>query len=297
MRTRLKRAALAMLALCGACVAAPTASVQLAQQQVLVLPAGAEAQPAAQGQFQADPRFGKIVRNVGQATLTAYLPDPSIATGAAVIIAPGGGFHILSIENEGTAVAEWLNSLGVAAFVLRYHLVETGDDFPGVLIRRLTNRKDLDAAVAPVRPLATADGEAAISLVRANASGWHISPDRVGMIGFSAGGAVLVWGMENVDAASRPDFAAAIYPGLLPNPIVVPPNAPPLFVTVAEDDALAHGDSLRLAKAWGDAGVSVDLATFKTGGHGFGMAQSGKPTDAWRDRFRDWLDKQGALSK
>src|SRR5262249_51098633 len=155
-------------------------------------------------------------------------------------------------------------------------------DFPLVLIRRLTNRKELDAAVAPVRPLATADGEAAIRLVRQNAAGWNLSPNRVGIVGFSAGGAVTEWGLENGDAQSRPDFAATIYPGLLPDPIAVPQNAPPLFVVVANDDTLAHADSLRLAKAWSDAKANVELVTYPSGGHGFGMAQSGKPTDAWR---------------
>ena len=299
MLSRMRLLVLAPLVLLAACAAAPKAVTPLVEHQVYVLQVDGNtvAMAGAQGVMQDDARFGRIVRNVSQPTLTAYLPDPAIATGAAVVIAPGGGFHMLSIENEGTAVAEWLNSMGVAAFVLRYRLIETGNDFPMVLIRRLTNRKELDAAVAPLRPLATADGEAAIRMVRENAAGWNLSPKRIGMIGFSAGGAVTVWDLQNGDTETRPDFAATIYPGLLPDPIVVPRNAPPLFVVVAEDDALAHGDSLRLAKAWGEAGAPVDLTTYKSGGHGFGMAQSGKPTDAWRDAYRNWLNKQGALSR
>lgn len=294
----MKRAiVLAASLLLTACVSSPPESVLADGHTVYVLPGFGAADPSAEGTLQNDARFGRIVRNVTQPTLTAYLPDPAIATGASVIVAPGGGFHMLSIENEGTAVAEWLNSMGVAAFVLRYRLIETGDDFPMVLLSRLTNRKALDAAVAPVRPLATADGEAAIRMVRENATQWGLSKNRVGMIGFSAGGAVLEWGLETGDAASRPDFAAAIYPGLLPDPITVPADAPPLLVIVANDDALAHGDSVRLAKAWGDAKAQVDLVTYPSGGHGFGMAPSDKPTDAWRERYKDWLGQQGALKK
>lgn len=289
---RMILAALAMSL--AACTAAPQVAHLPAEGEVIVLPV-ASVEGGGEGVVADDPRFGRVVRNVGQPTLTAYLPDPAKATGASVIVAPGGGFHMLSIENEGTAVATWLRDQGVAAFVLRYRLVQTGDDFGMVLMRRLMNRAELDAAVASVLPLAAADGEAAVAYVRAHAAGWGLKPDRVGIVGFSAGGAVTVFGLQDGAAADRPDFAAAIYPGLLPDPVVVPANAPPLFVAVADDDALARGDSGRLADAWKAKGATVEFATYPVGGHGFGMKPTGKSTDAWLERFRVWLRAQGVV--
>lgn len=241
--------------------------------------------------------FGTITRNVSQASIIPYPADPAIANGTAVIIAPGGGFHMLSIDNEGVAVAKWLNSMGVTAFVLRYRLLQTGDDFTSVFIRRLTHFPELVTAVEPLRPAATADGEQAVRYVRANAARFGVRPNRVGMMGFSAGGAVTVWTMMAGHADSRPDFAAAIYPGLLPDPIAVPKKAPPLFVLVADDDKLARGDSGRLDAAWRSAGAKSEFVTYPNGGHGFGMTTKGKPTDGWTVRMRDWMQALGVLTK
>jgi len=264
--------------------------------EVIRLPSGKG--PAARPEItESRAPFGTIVRNVSEPTLTAYLPDPAIATGTAVIVAPGGGFHMLSIENEGVAVARWLNSMGVAAFVLRYRLIETGDDFVPVFFRRLTNLPELVSAVQPLRPLATADGEAAVRYIRANARRFGVKANRVGMMGFSAGGAVAVWTLSAGHKTSRPDFAAAIYPGLLPDPIAVPKKAPPLFVLVADDDTLARGDSGRLDAAWRAAGAKSELVTYPTGGHGFGMEPKHKPTDAWTGRMRDWMQALGVLTR
>ncbi|MBO9499526.1 MAG: carboxylesterase family protein [Novosphingobium sp.] len=256
-----------------------------------------DAAPASPGERDDKSMFGPIVRNVEDATLTAYLPDPAKANGTAVIIAPGGAFHMLSIDNEGEAVARWLNEQGVAAFVLRYRLLHTGADLPIVLMRYLSDLPKLSEAVAPLRPLATADGEQAIRYVRANAARFGVKPGRIGMLGFSAGGAVTVWTMLAGHADSRPDFAAAIYPGLLPDPIAAPSAPPPLFVAVADDDKLARSDSARLDAAWHAAGAQSQLVTFASGGHGFGMKRSGKPSDAWSERMQAWMQALGVLTK
>lgn len=241
--------------------------------------------------------FGTITRNVSSPSLIPYPADPAIANGTAVIVAPGGGFHMLSIDSEGIAVARWLNSLGIAAFVLRYRLLETGDDFMSVFIRRLTNLPELATAIIPLQPLATADGEQAVRYVRANAARFGVKPNRVGLMGFSAGGAVTVWTMMAGHADSRPDFAAAIYPGLLPDKIAAPKNAPPLFVLVADDDKISRGDSGRLDAAWRAAGAKSEFVTYPSGGHGFGMETKNKPTDAWTGRMRDWMQARGMLTK
>ena len=253
--------------------------------------------PATSAEVRETGPFGTIVRNVSDATLTAYVPEKGKANGTAVIVAPGGGFHMLSIENEGEAVAQWLNSQGVTAFVLKYRLLETGADFPLRLMRYLNDLPALRTAVEPLRPLATADGEEAVEWVRANAARYGVKRNRVGLMGFSAGGAVTVWTLTANKPESRPDFAIAIYPGLLPDTIAVPKGAPPLFVAVANDDKLAHADSLRLAAAWEKAGARSRIVTYESGGHGFGMKKSGKPSDAWTDAMADWMRSQGLVGK
>ena len=262
-------------------------AIPLSAQQIIRLTAAPAPATSAELTETRAP-FGTIVRNVSDASLTAYLPEKGKANGTAVIVAPGGAFHMLSIDNEGTAVAKWLNSQGVTAFVLKYRLLETGADFPLAMFRYFSDLKALRTAVEPLRPLATADGEAAVKWVRAHAADYGVKPDRVGLMGFSAGGAVTVWTLMGAKPASRPDFAIAIYPGLLPDTIAVPKGAPPLFVAVADDDKLAHDDSLRLAAAWEKAGAPAKLVTYPSGGHGFGMTPAGKPSDAWPQDLAGW---------
>ena len=241
--------------------------------------------------------MGYITRNVSEPSLTVFLPDPKIATGTGIVIAPGGGFHMLSIQNEGTAVAEWLNSMGIAAFVLRYRLAPTGSDFPGSFIALLGNLDKLKGIVAPLKPLDTADGEAAMSYVRSNAAKFGIKRNRLGMMGFSAGGAVTMWTTLANQPASRPDFVVAVYPGLTGTPITVPAKAPPLLAIVAADDPLVGGEAGQIAEAWSDAGADATLVTYPTGGHGFGFAKKGTASDAWTERTRQWLDSKGLLTK
>lgn len=285
---------LALFAVVAALVALPGAPPAAAEEVVRLWPD----QPAASPGIREDRApFGTIVRNVEDATLTVYRPDPARANGTAVIVAPGGAFHMLSIENEGEAVARWLNERGVTAFVLRYRLLKSGGDLPFVLLRYFGDLPELAAAVEPLRPLATADGEQAVRHVRANAARYGVKPDRIGMLGFSAGGAVTVWTMLANHADCRPDFAAAVYPGLLPDPIAAPPNAPPLFVAVSDDDKLARGDSARLDAAWRAGGARSELVTFAKGGHGFGMKRQDKPSDAWTERMQAWMNALGVLQK
>jgi len=168
------------------------------------------------------------ITNVTRPTLTVYLPEAGTATGTAVIIAPGGGFRQLAIDHEGVELAHYLNSLGVAAFVLKYHLMQTGD--PG----------EKDAATMAERrkvtvPLAIADGEQAMRLVRSRAAEWGLARDRIGIVGFSAGGHVAAAVTVHHDAESRPSFSVLLYPGT-PEEIAAPSNAPPAFIVQADDD-------------------------------------------------------------
>ncbi|WP_242922609.1 alpha/beta hydrolase [Caulobacter sp. CCUG 60055] len=240
---------------------------------------------------KAAPFKGTIVRNVSRPVLEVFPADPAKANGMAVIVAPGGGFHMLSYENEGVEVARWLNSLGVTAFVLKYRLLATGGDFVPVFMARLMNMDAMVAATAPLKPDVTADGVQAVKLVRQRAAEWKVSPDRIGMMGFSAGGAVTAWATLKAEPASRPDFVAAIYPGLL-GTLSVPGDAPPMFILAANDDPIGAPDSLKLYAAWRAAERPVELHLYEKGGHGFGMAPQNLPVDGWKALFEAWLARR-----
>ena len=239
-----------------------------------------------------------VVRNVTQPTLTAYLPDDDATNHAAVIICPGGAFHFLAIEHEGRAVARWLNARGVAAFILRYRLIETpaeDADLGQFMHQNLTDRERFRELMQVLRPLIVADGLQSVNLVRQRAAEWRIAPDRIGIMGFSAGGYVTASAALHYDADSRPDFAAPIYSSPFEN-ISVPADAPPLFIAVAHDDAFAASASVPLYSAWNAAGRSAELHIYSKGGHGFGMNQQGLPSDGWIDQFGDWLVAQGEIA-
>ncbi len=230
------------------------------------------------------------VVNVTRPTLTVFLPDAAAATGTGVVICPGGGFRWLAFDMEGTDLARYLNSIGVAAFVLKYRVARTGDS-------GAQDAATVAERVRAARPMAAADGLQAIRVTRARAAEWGVKPDRIGIIGFSAGGFVAVSAALHHDAESRPNFAAPIY-AVTPEDVAPLADAPPLFLVHADDDRsvapLEH--SIRLYQAWKRAGVAAELHIYGKGGHGFGMRKAGLPSDTWYERFRDWLGQQGLLA-
>jgi acetyl esterase/lipase len=246
----------------------------------------------------APPPIGiKVVRNITRPTLTAFLPDRATATGTAVIVCPGGAFHFLAIEHEGIDVAGWLTAHGVAAFVLRYRLLQTpvGDaDFMQQMQQNLADRNRFMERMRHLGPLVIADGRQAVKIVRQRASEWGVAPDRIGIMGFSAGGVVTAGAAVHYDTGSRPDFAAPIYSAPWED-FVVPADAPPLFIAVADDDPFATSASVPLYSAWKAAGHSAELHIYSKGGHGFGMRQQGLPSDHWIEQFGAWLQVQGLL--
>jgi acetyl esterase/lipase len=241
----------------------------------------------------------KVVTNVSQPSLTAYVPAPGLANGTAVVVCPGGGFHALSIDSEGIDVAKWLNAKGVAAFVLEYRLVPTGEDGTKEFMAKLSNLKKLDEDNAAVIPLAISDGFRAIAYVRSHAAEFGVSPSRIGLIGFSAGGAIAAAVALGYTAENRPDFVAPIYGYLAPvkvNEAAVPKDAPPMFIAVASDDQFRLvPDSLTLYGRWLAASRSAEMHIYSKGGHGFGMRKQNLPSDHWIDRFGEWLEVQGLL--
>jgi acetyl esterase/lipase len=227
------------------------------------------------------------VTNVVQPTLTVYLPESSNGTG--VIVCPGGGFNHLVMGKEGDEIARWLNSIGIAAFVLKYRIARTGDEVAG-------DPAKLRERALAVIPLALADAQQAMRLVRSHATEWGIARNRIGIMGFSAGGRVTTELALQHDAESRPDFAATIYGGVPPT-ITVPADAPPLFLAHADDDERAPtlATSIRLYSAWKAANVPAELHIYSRGGHGFALRRIGMPVNNWTDRFHDWLESQGLL--
>ena len=245
-------------------------------------------------------QYGSVfARNVTVATLTPFLPDPAKATGAAVIVAPGGGFQTLSMENEGWDVARALAAKGVAAFVLKYRLNQTPEDMaafqkgsgPGAGPR--PPRPSAEAMMANLAPQ-IADARAAFALVRKRAGEWHVDRDRIGMVGFSAG-AMLTMATTMAGQDAKPAFIGDIYGPV--SPMTVPADAPPLFVALAADDPLFGGTGFGLIDSWRAAKRPVEFHLFEQGGHGFGMYQKTTTSTGWFDAFARWLDMHGYLKR
>lgn len=246
-----------------------------------------------------------IVRNVTHPSLETVLPEPGTANGTAMIVAPGGGFHFLSWENEGTRIAEQLAARGVTAFVLRYRLSDTGPTretyavaMQALMQRLLTEALeqggvDLDGLVPEVRRYAYQDGQDAVRLVRSRARDFGVQTDKIGFLGFSGGAFVATAAALSDDESARPDFVAAIYGGSAETP--VPPNAPPLFALVTADDHLCRRTCIDTALAWVAAGRPAELHVYERGGHGFGARTLDLPVDGWMDRLTDWLSSGGFL--
>ena len=248
------------------------------------------------------------IRNVTQPTLTAYLPERDKANGTAIIVAPGGAFVHLAIEKEGHEVARWLQARGIAAFVLKYRVADTGSEED---YQKLAAANRARAPQPPTTPVAapalnpaqqkaaefaTADGRQAIKLVRQRAAEWGIAPDRIGLMGFSAGGMLTMSVVMQHDADSRPNFAAPIYGGSTSG-LPITADAPPLFIAVADDDQMFSGSSAKLYLEWKAAKHPAELHIYSKGGHGFGLTSRGWPVDSWIDRFGDWLQTQGLLKR
>ena len=233
----------------------------------------------------------EVVANVTKPSLTVFQPSPKLRNGTAVVICPGGGFMALSITSEGTDLAKFMAARGVTAFVLKYRLAHTGDDATEEFTALYADRQKFHDTVGKIIPLAVADGLAAVTYVRQHASEWGVSPDRVGIIGFSAGGWVTAGVAFHYSPEGRPAFVAPIYAGAESKDVLVPADAPPMFVAAATDDSLGLApQSIALYERWADAKKSVELHMYAKGGHGFGMHKQNIPTDHWIDRFADLVD-------
>jgi acetyl esterase/lipase/lysophospholipase L1-like esterase len=234
-----------------------------------------------------------IVYNVSHPTLTVFLPDSTAPkTDAAIVIAPGGGFHLLSINSEGTDVASWLAKKGITCFVLKYRVVHSTSNNPIQDMMDMINKKsESDEETKKVIMMGISDGREAIAYVRKHASEYNISPDKIGIIGFSAGGTVAASTAFNYTADNKPNFVAPIY-AFFPDSLqtAVASDAPPMFLAAAADDQLGLAPhSVSLYNKWIASKHPAELHIYVKGGHGFGMRKQNIPTDNWIDRFGDWL--------
>jgi len=234
--------------------------------------------------------------NVSNPTLTLYAPKGK-NTGAAVVVFPGGGYRILAIDLEGTEVCDWLNSAGISCILVKYRVPETGP-YP--------------KSSAPLQ-----DAQRAFGIVRSHASEWHIDPNRLGVLGFSAGAHLaaalsthftqrLYDPIDPADALScRPDFAVIVYPGYLaladqnyaPNPDIHPTDqTPPTFLVQAEDDPVHVENAVVYFLALKNAKVPAELHIYAQGGHGYGLRRTALPVTTWPQSVEIWLHTIHVLS-
>jgi acetyl esterase/lipase len=227
--------------------------------------------------------------NISSPTLTLYKPAGK-STGAAILVFPGGGYKILAIDLEGTEVCDWLNSIGITCVLVKYRVPGTGP--------------------YPTSPAALQDAQRAVGLVRQHAAEWGIDPNRVGVLGFSAGGHLsaaisnhydhrLYDPIDDADKLScRPDFSVVIYPGYLalaeknyaPNPDIQPTaNTPPTFIAQAEDDPVHVENAVVYFMQLKNVKVPAELHIYSEGGHGYGLRPSNRPITSWPRLVETWL--------
>jgi len=233
------------------------------------------------------------IANIHNPTVTVYLPPKEKATGAAVVICPGGGHRLLVFNAEGDEPARFLASLGVVAFALKYRLGrEEGSPYS-------------------IEKHAREDGQRAMRLVRSRAKEWNIDPERIGLMGFSAGGEVVsmvafgktdgeAHAADPVDRIScRPNFLIMIYPGPLGIPDVVPPTAPSAFLLAADDDQCCSPPVVKLLQRYREARIPVEAHIYTQGSHGFNMGNRSKlfSIKGWPQRLADWLADNHFLDK
>jgi endo-1,4-beta-xylanase len=236
-----------------------------------------------------DPPRVQSVTNVNNPSIELHLAPAEKANGMAIVVAPGGGNTQLVVGTEGVDIANWLNDLGVSAFILRYRLRPYSSAVDGL-----------------------ADTQRAIRTIRANAEQWKVDPKRIGIMGFSAGGeqaarAVLKFDAGNHEAtdpvdkrSSRPDFAVLVYPGWRPMDLgTVPADAPPTFLTSAGlDDAPHARQTVEFYNALFAAKIPVELHIYGHGGHGNGIKpRNGIPFGTWPERFVEWATDVGVMKK
>jgi len=229
------------------------------------------------------------VKSINNPSITAFFPDPVKASGAAILVIPGGGHRELVFDAEGTQAAGFLNKIGVAVFVLKYRLaLQQGSPY-----------------AFPEH--ATQDARRAMRLIRSRAGEWHLDKNRIGVMGFSAGGEVAAFiayqGGEGESGSedpvewekAQPDFQILIYPGSAGIPKQLPASAPPAFMLAAIDDPCCVAPILQLIGQYKERKIPAELHVYAQGGHAFNLGQRAelRSISTWTDRLVDWLIDSG----
>jgi acetyl esterase/lipase len=279
----------------AALVMALVAPVANAQQRIPLYPNGAPRSEARRGEAEVAQDYW--VKNIHDPSITVYRPDPAKANGTAVVIAPGGGHALLVITAEGEAPAKYYTDLGITAFVLRYRLARE----PG--------------STYTIEGTAKGDTLRAMRLVRSRAKEFGVDPNRIGLMGFSAGGELVSMvanaepavldgkpdARDPIDRASaRPDFQILVYPGPLGIPATIPKTAPQAFLVAASDDECCSAPVVELLAKLRASGIPSEVHLFARGGHAFNMGagRTERPgLKVWPLRLTDWLEDSGLLKK
>jgi sugar phosphate isomerase/epimerase/acetyl esterase/lipase len=293
------RKTLGLLPLLTACLCAMTYAAEPSPQVIYLWPSG---HPTLQGANEKEitvppnPQPGEVVRqfkNIHNPSIEVFPAPPGKANGTALIVAPGGGHREVNAGTEGYDLNDWLHGMGITVFILKYRLAQT----PGYKYT--------------VEGEALQDTQRAIRIVRARARDWGINPTRVGLLGFSAGGALTAladirFDRGKADASDpierescRPNFVGLVYPGWQPMDITAPSDAAPAFLTSAGVDDASHArQTVEFFSSLFKVGVPADLHIYARGGHGGGIRpRSGIPFGTWHHRFAEWLADIGMLNQ
>jgi acetyl esterase/lipase len=258
------------------------AALPLLAQETMLLRPGAKAPPSAPKEAieerGKDGVMNRSITNVSEPSVTVYLPTGRVS-GTAIVICPGGGYQHLAIDKEGHDIARWLNTIGIAGIVLKYRL-------PGNMAR---GAKTLPEVADSVH-VALEDAQDAMRLVKANAAKWHVRPNAIGLMGFSAGGHLAAMVGMVAPADARPDFLVLGYPAIPPQ-LSVNASTPPTFLVAADDDSTVNAadNAGRFYAALRAAKVPSEMHVYSAGGHGFGIVKSGKTSEAWPEALVAWL--------
>ena len=303
MRTRTAIIVAALLATAAGAAAQPPQEIRLWPGKA----PGSEAWTVPES-TSTSPSGDRTISNVSDPTVTVFLPPATGAAGPAVVVAPGGALRVLGWDNEGVKVAQWLNSKGIAALVLKYRTLQA---MPGAARGRgaaparaggaaAGPRRELeirngnanpepdDAGLREVLQMGVADAQQALRLARRNATAWRIDPARVGIMGFSAGGGFAVGTALAEKSAASPDFLVSLYGPSLQD-VNVPAHAPPLFIAVGSTHFNVTNGCLALFAQWKAAGKPAEIHVYDQVSAGFGMSKRGLPVDSWTDRLLEWM--------
>jgi acetyl esterase/lipase/lysophospholipase L1-like esterase len=259
------------------------------------LPPGSELLTLPEQVFKDDKGEVFMHTNVSMPTLTVIRPEKGRENGTAIIVCPGGGFLSVGYSVEGLNTAKWLVSKGFTVFILKYRSTPMTDKVNKIMEENMRKHSfaHVDSLIGPFVPLAVADGKEAVSYVRQHASEYGVEQNRIGMMGFSAGGALIASVALTYEKESRPDFVAPIYSfcqAMIGDK--VPADAPPMFMAMAADDPISNCNTA-LYEKWRDAKRPVEMHIFFEGGHGHGIDKQNKAFDGWMSLFEDWMTLNG----